>query len=526
MINYINFKMFLFSNFSVESSWNREEKTKTETQTTTLDTTWLSEVDKKKVEELQNEINNLNLWKQFVWKQEKSLRTALLKDWDPKDKEFQEIAEKIKKLQETLINYWDNIKNLTSQLNQITWEIKNEISKTTQEEKDLLKNMSNQEFLSLTPERRLNYVTKWNNQVENVISWKDKNIEFTFTYNWVFNKNLFKLTTAWQVLPEQIRDVTSNWIKYERIWLDWEFFNKETNKRLIIKEWTQIEIWKIWNQEEITKIKTENNKKYEDFIKENPDYSKEKFTNAINEAIDKNIDIKLFINVLSSRIEEFDSLKELNLAEVEWIATEISKISWYTNTDIESIWKVLKKVSPTTYNDILEKLWYKKEEITDFNTKNIDNEKYNFSLDNEYIPWEFSDILSNSAEKSESWTTLCSRTARKNLQKLWIDTPVTWSSARNAWENSWSPKNHFPPEWDTKAKVADIFLDARSDKNKMYWHRVAAFKADNWNWYVLDPYYRLFWENWNQNTREPIPAELYVKRVWDKQKIWWAKYYW
>jgi hypothetical protein len=39
--------------------------------------------------------------------------------------------------------------------------------------------------------------------------------------------------------------------------------------------------------------------------------------------------------------------------------------------------------------------------------------------------------------------------------------------------------------------VADVYLDARSEKNKDYGHRVAAFQKEG-QWYVLDPYYSMF----------------------------------
>jgi len=120
---------------------------------------------------------------------------------------------------------------------------------------------------------------------------------------------------------------------------------------------------------------------------------------------------------------------------------------------------------------------------------------------NDFTPAEFS----VSAETSESGTTLCSRTARLNLMRMWVVNPPAWWSAKASFDAYEKWAMPFPPEWSNWAKIADLYLDA-TPKNKQYGHRVAAFEKD-WKWFVLDPYYKLpvVWR-----TRQPIPAETYV----------------
>jgi hypothetical protein len=115
-----------------------------------------------------------------------------------------------------------------------------------------LSTITNKEFLKLPPEKRLIHITKNNISSEKVASWNEKKLEFTFTFDWKFNRELYLKTTAGQVLPNEVREVESNWIKYQRTWLKWEFFASWW-RRLTIHEWTKIDDIKIWTPEEMKK---------------------------------------------------------------------------------------------------------------------------------------------------------------------------------------------------------------------------------------------------------------------------------
>jgi len=140
--------------------------------------------------------------------------------------------------------------------------------------------------------------------------------------------------------------------------------------------------------------------------------------------------------------------------------------------------------------------------------------------------WELrisNNIVSNPVERSSKGTTLCSKTARLNLIDLWVNSPNRWGSAKSSFQQynrdeiSW-----FPPS-DTTAVVADLYLDA-SPWNRQYWHRAACFKQD-WEWFVLDPYYKI---PWYENSRtSPIPADAYLNHMQNRlgRNIWWAAYF-
>lgn len=122
---------------------------------------------------------------------------------------------------------------------------------------------------------------------------------------------------------------------------------------------------------------------------------------------------------------------------------------------------------------------------------------------------------------SQTWVTWCSRTARENGKRFGLVLP-SWN-AYDAWEKPWQDcKWTLPPDkvndrpkknWNAisnsdfiswaKGNYADLYVESGSD----YWHRVAAFKDDSWQWYVLDPYTRV---KWRLDTT-PKKLEDYVK---------------
>lgn len=126
---------------------------------------------------------------------------------------------------------------------------------------------------------------------------------------------------------------------------------------------------------------------------------------------------------------------------------------------------------------------------------------------NNSLPYE----LSSPIEISDSWTTLCSKTARLNLEKLWIEVHQ-WASAFDSMrmydEQELSSIQHIPAD----ANVIDIFSAALNPNNHSYWHRSAAYKM-NWEWFVLDPYTRFPSRVWwtHEQRRKPIPLAEFMQ---------------
>lgn len=385
-----------------------------------------------------------------------------------------------------------------------------------------LSKISNAEFLSTPADERLRYISKGNIESTDIASGKVKEVEFTFTFEGKLNQDLYMYTTAGQVLPDNVRTVSSWGVSYERAWINGEFYNPESQKRLIIKDNIQITIGKLWSEKEMQEMQLQNTEWYKKFIDGNPEYATEKYKPLIEMSLEKWIEPKMFIISAQRRVEEFGE-NTLKKNEIEDLATDIGRslsgIKRITgNYDIGTSIKILRKVNPTTWKDGLEKYGFKKEEIDDYDKKNPDTTRYNLDGINDFTPAEYSAEV----EYSESGTTLCSRTARNNLTKMWIENPPTGGSARAAFDSYGKSAMPFPPEWANGAKVADLYLDA-TPKNAQYGHRVAAFEK-NGKWFILDPYYKLPDIG---TTRQPIPAETYISIMTNQfhKKIWWAHYY-
>lgn len=205
--------------------------------------------------------------------------------------------------------------------------------------------------------------------------------------------------------------------------------------------------------------------------------------------------------------------------------------SWVTPWDIQSESDLINKIYDTRWS-----LWpawvasrYNQERVRALQMLNSISIGWIISEWNIYDQniWEIPDwFVSRSAETSSSWTTLCSKTARLNLSRLWVQNVHQGSSAKDSFRMYPSDViQPFPPTNSTDAKVADFYLDASSG-NAEYGHRVSAF--EQWGkWYVLDPYYNVMWVTWSARNN-PIPAERYIEYMKAKsppREFWWAAYF-
>ncbi|MDD3145622.1 MAG: hypothetical protein PHV23_05975 [Candidatus Gracilibacteria bacterium] len=152
-----------------------------------------------------------------------------------------------------------------------------------------LKTISSKDFLSLPENERLQYVTKDNVDCDTISSGSVKDITFSFDQDGdgQLNKELYMLTTAGQVLPKEVREVTKDGEKYIRVGLKGEFYNGE--KRLTIHDKTNISVDKLGTPDELNNLEQENLKKYNEFIEKNSEFKDEKYTQTLKEAFSKGI---------------------------------------------------------------------------------------------------------------------------------------------------------------------------------------------------------------------------------------------
>ena len=313
----------------------------------------------------------------------------------------------------------DKIKPITEKQDVIS-ESKNEQNNLSKEK---LQSMDNREFLSISKKKRLQYITR-NNINSNDLVKKDlriKNLEFSFTFNWKYNKELYLMTTAWQVLPEEVNKVISWNIEYERKWLAWEFFTK-WSRRLIIREWTKIEIGEIRTKEDVKKIETENKKVVENFKEDKKtNRYKELFPDILSEAVKRNIDIKFALVTFSEKIKNLPIISTKRQVLIEEMFTEYDREKWR-----KSIVEVNRK-------DNIENYW-----IDNYNTK---SEFYNLVtsraklVESKYgVPWEIT--LWQSILESWHWTSLLA----KKYNNFFGHTARTGQQSVRMMDN-WNPRN-------------------------------------------------------------------------------------
>ncbi len=129
------------------------------------------------------------------------------------------------------------------------------------------------------------------------------------------------------------------------------------------------------------------------------------------------------------------------------------------------------------------------------------------------IGWKINSLPKQYSSKG---TTLCSQTARLNLNRLWISVPSgdadsVFGQYRGGGRGSGMLKfdsGGFNPP--AGATVADIMLDTPKLPNysRDYGHRFAAYKQGG-KWYALDPYYG--------GTTSPIPLDNFLSRFQGRQ---------
>jgi hypothetical protein len=213
-----------------------------------------------------------------------------------------------------------------------------------------LQSITNNEFLVIAPEQRLKYINKSNIESKDLL--KDKfqisNIEFTFTFNWKFNRELWLKTTAGQVLPNKIREVEVNWIRYQRSWLKWEFFSSWW-KRLIINEWTKVDIEKIATKEEIEKMEGKINKKTKEFLEKNQWANK--YSDIVLEAYKRNMDPKFAISAFWEKIKDIPLVWLNRRVLLEDMFTEYDRVKGNIPSVMNNSWDWLKVL-------ILRQFWW------------------------------------------------------------------------------------------------------------------------------------------------------------------------
>lgn len=455
LYKYFNLDRFLrlyFAESASDSIWWVSETQIDSTnkpQDQGLDLSKYSPEDRERIEQLLNEIKkieseiaDLNMEIQVLDNKHSRLRdsidTSVTFEELQSDPEVFDINEQILKLNDMLLDR----RNLRDELKRAIVVMKE--SKLSKEELSELQTISSSEFLNKSHNERLKYVTIWNIDASLLKEWWVSEVEFTFTYDGQFNRELYNKTTAGQVLPPQVWIVESSGIEYTRIWATWEYFS-ENWRRLIIHEWTNIDVTKFYSNEELWNIQKHINDKW-------ASYMNTEHKNLALMSIQKWLDPDMVISLL------WDDFKDSsNKSKIETTLTDISRaqdrfVEWFnTNEAIDKDGKFSEKF-----------MWYL---VSNFAPSKLDNIASKYSFDK--------DIMSKYQKvEAYGWPIDVSKVDIKWLDQAEINEILSQKSFR---------------PWSKEAVV--LFTAAAQVANlpKDWWgwetiHRILARESNGWVW--------------------------------------------
>lgn len=515
MFNYIKFWMFLSNQL-----WE-----------------WWAEMETR-VTELRNKFEKIKSW-------EVNPEGISIKDWDPKDNYLRELAKQIRDLQIQLA--WAKASQWLSSL---LTEVNTEIKKVSPKETEELKNIDNKSFLKVPWEKRLQYLTKWSIDSSDVSSWQVKELEFTFTFDWVFNEQLYLRTTAWQLLPKEVWTVTLWDIVYSRKWLSWEFFSQDWN-RLIIHEWTKVQIWNLRESWEIERTITENLNKSQDYLSNNPWSDNDVTIEAINRWIDPKLANLLF----KDELVWLDS--DTKKVEIESKLTQFSRVMdyfiddyhkeaidwWYTTKEFLAYYLSFEWYSDEDKNRIFEGMWYdksilnnfKRKEIVAFSWETLPDEKKREILDKikdipseftsesfwtQFIPWsakakELFMYASKVAWLPSEWAESKSLHELLKHESVWRVWVMNYAFKRSAYTSMWNFKDYV---------TENLSLDSRKI-SKNFW----TISNASWLWQLLISNVDKFYPEWREWIWKPLNEAVWMikyieDRYWHPDIAW--EMYW
>lgn len=212
------------------------------------------------------------------------------------------------------------------------WYLLRELMLSTEEFRKVLE-MSSTEFLWLSKEDRLKFITKEAIDFNSVSRWEIEKMTFNFP-----NDNLQKYITAWQVLPIEVGEVESDWLIYSRKNITWEFFT-EDNKRLIILNDTELEVTNLRTKKELEELEEELDKKTIQYLANNKDANKTLIKGAVDRWLDPEFIDKLFWPIIKNLKGEEEKIK------IEELLTDFDRKRWYLGVSSElKDWKYDEKL--------------------------------------------------------------------------------------------------------------------------------------------------------------------------------------
>ncbi len=220
----------------------------------------------------------------------------------------------------------ETIKNIKTP-EQIQEERKNIKEGKAKEIQELhLETMSNKKFLEMDRKTRLESITYEGVDIDTIGNNNSMTFRFDFG-QWVDQTDLYRMTTAGQVLPATVRDVQVWGIRWTRNGLYGEFFNDQ-GQRLVIHEKTKLVCSNVISKEDVKKMEdsiTSDNEKYKD----DTNYT------IILECAKRNIPYEIAINVF---VKELTNDGKMHTpVDIEELITKFERAKDSFNNDFPTI---------------------------------------------------------------------------------------------------------------------------------------------------------------------------------------------
>lgn len=288
---------------------------------------------KDKIDNVKSQLVSVEAWLTVVWNREWKLS-----EWMDTQLTLQELSSPdADRIRENIIRLKSELRTLEQDKITLVRTLINYVhNRLDWEEIKQMQEISNMDFLKLPINERLRFITVWNIDFNDIQNANISSLEFTFTFDWKFNEQLYHKTTAWQVLPKNVRDIHVDWNEYSRRWLNWEFFS-QTWERLKIHEWTKIDISRFASNEEMQILE----KQLVDWLEWYWEWDEYILaTKAFEKWYDPKVIIELFWKEFSqlSDISDKTSFLEDKLTQIARYEDDFYKEYWNTNPIIVD-WK-------------------------------------------------------------------------------------------------------------------------------------------------------------------------------------------
>jgi len=457
---------------------------------------------------------------------------------DKNSSENIDIALKIDAMEKKILELNEQELILRKSISRIWEKIERQLSK---EEIEKMKDISILEFLQKSLNERLRFVSEDNTTAEEIINWTKDEVEINFVFGNKFNRELYLKTTAWMVLPLEVRKVVVNWIEYSRNpnSLQWEFFN-ESGKRLIIKDWTKINIVEKISTEKLNNFKIKINKELDE-LKPKDELEKVIIKQALERWYPRDFVKKLFYEQIKKLWYKWKELKSF----VEDQFVELDRLKWYYYNKYKENAIVDNKVTAKFIAYALKNLWqFDKYEgiakIFDFSSEEIQEAKETIKYDKSLsytgkLNIEDIDLSSINIDKNEI----------ERIRKIKYFRP--WSKDAIILFKIALKISNLPQDWANNSNLHTIMKKESGWKVGILnylikWMSIDEFKiralnnnisnrvSSSWLWQLkLSNVDRLYpsWRNWIWDPiEEAIWFIRYIReRYWDPNVAWrmWGK---